>query len=409
MSNIKGAKNSKRKKILFISEPGEGGAVISLYCTLCGLDKNRFEPIVLFYKNNIYIDLFAEQSEKVFILENIAPNLVDRGTKARKLNRTKNANIFKRTFFLLSSLWFDIRLSVQGIKLIKNERIDLIHHNMAFVREMVLSAIVTNTPQISHCRHFYKFTSSAKKLSRFINHYFYVSGAIEKLFIKQGIEESRGDILYEPIDTSIYYPINDTSFLREEFNLSKHTKIITNIGRITHWKGQDWFLEAMKSVIEEYPDVSIWIVGEPGTSEADQQFHKKLQEIAKTGGLKDKVVFTGLRNDMAQIMSASDVVVHSSVKPEPFGRVIAEAMATHTPVIATAAGGALEIIADQETGLLVPAGDSKTMAKSVLQLITDIPFSEKLSENGYQSVTKKFTLSNHIEIVHRVYDTILNT
>ena len=85
--------------------------------------------------------------------------------------------------------------------------------------------------------------------------------------------------------------------------------------------------------------------------------------------MSDRVILTGVRSDIPRIMAASDIVVHSASEPEPFGRVIVEAMAAGRPVVATAAGGVLDIIEDQVTGLLVPSKNVTLMAKAIQQFL----------------------------------------
>jgi glycosyltransferase involved in cell wall biosynthesis len=394
---------NKKKRILFISGQNDGGAVISIYSTLCGLDLNQFEPVILFYRTNVYIDMFRKTGAKVLILEDIDKKLIEAYDRNIKENDFNDNSFLKKIKCFIPNLWLDIKVTKHGIKIINHEKIDLVHHNMFFSREMVAAGLFTHVPQVCHCRHFGTPSHSSKLLAKTISNYIYVSNAIRNHYEKHGIEKNKGQVIYEPIDTTIYCPSHDNTTIRKEFSIAKNTKIITNAGRITPWKGQDWFLEAMDLLIDSHPNVLLLIVGEAGSDKDDQNFYLKLQKIVNKGNLKGKVIFTGLRNDIAEIMSASDVVVHSAISPEPFGRVIAEAMATSTPVIATSEGGALEIIEHQETGLLVRPGDSKELANLVARLIDDAKFSNALAKNGKHFVENKFSLQEHIDQLQSLY------
>ncbi len=399
----------KKKRILFISSIGSGGAVTSLYSTLCGLDRDRFELFVLFYDANKYIEMFHTIGAKVLVLNDMDPELIKSYYDYRKKQKNiSNNNLFlKKIKLFLPQLRLDIKLARHGVKIIRDERIDLVHGNTYFSRGMVLAAIFAHVPQVCHCRNFAIPNKSAKLLARIVSRYLYVSDAIRIHYQQHGIAKNKGEVLYEPIDTTIFQPSMDNVSLRREFLISESTKIITNAGRITPWKGQDWFLEAMEILIVSHPDVKLLIVGEAGNNEEDQHFYIKLQEIAAREKLLNKVIFTGLRDDMPEIMSASDIVVHSALKPEPFGRVIAEAMATNTPVIATSEGGVPEIIKHQENGILVTPGDSIYLADSVSRLIDDAEFSAGLAEKGRRYVKDQFSLSSHVEQLHSLYDLIL--
>jgi glycosyltransferase involved in cell wall biosynthesis len=98
-------------------------------------------------------------------------------------------------------------------------------------------------------------------------------------------------------------------------------------------------------------------------------YAQELRQFAKDAGMEDRVMFLGQRSDMNDLLNACDVVVHASVEPEPWGLVVAEAMAAGRAVVAAAAGGPLEMIEDGRTGLLVPPGDAEALAAAMAALL----------------------------------------
>jgi glycosyltransferase involved in cell wall biosynthesis len=108
-----------------------------------------------------------------------------------------------------------------------------------------------------------------------------------------------------------------------------------------------------------------------------------------------------------RLMSALDVVVLSSSAPEPFGRVVIEGMAAGKPVVATAAGGVLDIIEDGLNGLLVPCKDSKAMAEAILQLLSDRGKAERMGLAARQRVAERFTVEHHVAKVQSVYESVM--
>jgi glycosyltransferase involved in cell wall biosynthesis len=107
------------------------------------------------------------------------------------------------------------------------------------------------------------------------------------------------------------------------------------------------------------------------------------------------------------MLTLLDVVVHASTEPEPFGRVIAEAMAMRRPVIATRAGGPTEIIEDGRTGFLVPPGDVEALADQITALLTDSALAGRIAEAGYEEARKRFSAEAHSALVQGVYDSVL--
>jgi glycosyltransferase involved in cell wall biosynthesis len=106
-------------------------------------------------------------------------------------------------------------------------------------------------------------------------------------------------------------------------------------------------------------------------------------------------------------MSALNVIVLSSSSPEPFGRVVIDGMAAGRPVVATAAGGVLEIIEDGVNGLLVPPRDSKAIADAVLELLCNRAKAQEIGRAARRRVEEQFTLQRHVASIQQVYDTVL--
>ncbi len=144
-------------------------------------------------------------------------------------------------------------------------------------------------------------------------------------------------------------------------------KIIMMPGRISRWKGQMHFLEAMERIVRHRPDCHGIIVG--GAEPGKERFLQELEKERSRLQLTDKVTFLGQRNDMTNLYLFADVVCHMSTKPEPFGRTVTEALASGTPVVAYNRGGAAETLqACFRDGLVTP-DDAGAFASTVLALL----------------------------------------
>ena len=177
-------------------------------------------------------------------------------------------------------------------------------------------------------------------------------------------------------------------------------------GRISPWKGQHIFVEALARVRETHPAVHGVIVGL--AEEADGPgYAGRVQAQAEALGLGRHLRMAGFRSDMPQVLRAADVVVHCSVKPEPFGRVIIEGMAAGRPVAASALGGAAEIISDGVDGLLTPAGDAAALAAALNRLLADPLERQRLGEAAQRTVAQRYQVAAHVQAVLTFYQRVL--
>jgi glycosyltransferase involved in cell wall biosynthesis len=154
-----------------------------------------------------------------------------------------------------------------------------------------------------------------------------------------------------------------------------------------------------------HPSVRCLLVG--ATAPADQTFEDELRNLVMALGLNEHVVFAGFHRNVMDVLMLADVVVHASILPEPFGRVILEAMACRKPVIATKAGGVPEIIDEGRTGLMFPPGDCEALAAAILDLLADRARAARFGEAGFQRVNERFHIARNAEQTVRLYDQLL--
>src|SRR5262249_3832625 len=107
--------------------------------------------------------------------------------------------------------------------------------------------------------------------------------------------------------------------------------------------------------------------------------------------LAGRVTFLGFRADVPALMSAVDIVVRASVHAEPFGRVVVEGMLANRPVVASAAGGVLEIVDDRVNGLLAPPGDARALPRCIGELVRDPAFAARLAATGHNKAIEEFS------------------
>ena len=206
---------------------------------------------------------------------------------------------------------------------------------------------------------------------------------------------------WAPASQVIHNSVNPLEFLPSEKPFKKPI-VVSLVAMLTPWKGQDIFIEAMSIVRSKLSagEVQGWIVGEEVYSTAGEQgYAKNLTDLISKRNLSDTVIMKGLIADVQAVYNSSDIVVHCSVKPEPFGRVIVEAMSCECAVIASRAGGVLEIIESEKDGILVEPGSPNELAKAILRLVSDAPLRERLGREARQTVIRKFNSTHFAESI----------
>ena len=223
------------------------------------------------------------------------------------------------------------------------------------------------------------------------------SEATRDSFIQAGGRPDKIFVVHNGIDPATFDSIEESEVaaLRKELGFGDQF-ILGCFGRISPWKAQHIVIEALKLL----PDCHAMIVGEALFGE--QAYSDHLHELARSLGVEQRVHFVGFRRDIPVLMKLSNVVVHSSIAPEPFGRVIVEAMLARTPVIATRAGGAVEIVVDRQTGLLVEPGSVEALAEAVSKIKNDRNFGLQVVSAGRKRATEVFSINAMIEAIQKV-------
>lgn len=157
------------------------------------------------------------------------------------------------------------------------------------------------------------------------------------------------------------------------------------VGRLTAWKGQDVALRALAALRRTRPDLclSLHLYG-ASLFESDADYVERLHGLIAAEGLAERVHLHGHVDDVVARLAQHDAVLHTSVRPEPFGQVIVEAMAQGRPVVVTDAGGAAEIVTDGRDGLRVPPGDVGMLAASIVRLADDPALRRRLGAAAHE-------------------------
>jgi glycosyltransferase involved in cell wall biosynthesis len=225
------------------------------------------------------------------------------------------------------------------------------------------------------------------------------SHATADSFVKAGGRHDKVFVVYNGIDCATFDAVSDLIARSARNDLQLDDKfLVGSFGRLSPWKGQHILLEAISSI----PDVHAVLIGEALFGE--DAYVETLRARARESDLEGRIQFLGFRADVPTLMKSVDVVVHTSTSPEPFGRVIVEGMLANRPVIATRAGGALEIIKSGETGILVQPGSAAELSSAIRELRSNPQFARKMAAAGKREAMASFSVNAMVKGVRDIVE-----
>ena len=196
--------------------------------------------------------------------------------------------------------------------------------------------------------------------------------------------------------------------LLKKWEIEKDKKIILMPGRLTSWKGQELFIEAINLVNIELGYEAFYAVI-LGNDQGRDLYKKKLIRLTEQHRLSKQIKFIDHCKDMALAYKVSDIIVSASVEPEAFGRVSVEAQSMEKIIIASNIGGSNETIIDEKTGFLFESGDAKSLCRKIIQVITMDETSLKIMGiEGRKNIMKKFNVEKMCFSTYSEYKRLLN-
>jgi glycosyltransferase involved in cell wall biosynthesis len=204
---------------------------------------------------------------------------------------------------------------------------------------------------------------SALKYRSGVDRFLAVSTGVRKVLLDGGVRGNRIDVVPDGIDLAKFGAIGDVRAVEEEFGLTDDAAVIGNVAALAPHKSQEDFVRAARIIKEEIPRARFFIVGEG-------ELRTALESLVQRLGLERDLIMTGFRKDVLAILSTFDCFVLSSYL-EGLCTSIMDAQAMGIPVVATRTGGVPDLVADGETGLLVPPRDPDELADGVIRMLAD--------------------------------------
>jgi glycosyltransferase involved in cell wall biosynthesis len=317
----------------------------------------------------------------------------------------------------LSSVNMSRQLTFEPIrqikKIIRNNEIDLVHSQGAradfFAR---FAGRIANAPHIlctiampvegfevgSLRKMIYRFMDRLSE--RYVEKFIAVSESLKNALIEgRGIPPHRVVRIYNGIELDKYNPkLKETSF-RNNWGIPPAVPIVGAIGRMVWQKGFKFLIKAIPDIVGVTPNARFLLVG-------DGPLRPDLENLARKLNVYDRIIFTGFRSDIPDLLSTMDVLAVPSLL-EGFPMITLEAMALATPVVATQIHGITEQIVDGKEGVLIPPQNTDALASAVKQLITDRELSARLGTAARKRVESSFSVEKMVRETEKVYSSLL--
>ena len=201
---------------------------------------------------------------------------------------------------------------------------------------------------------------------------------------------------------------NDEKNLLQKWNINDEKKIILMPGRLTSWKGQELFIEAINLVKIElgYEAFHAVILG---NDQGRDLYKKKLIRLTEQYRLTNQIKFIDHCEDMALAYKVSDIIISASIEPEAFGRVAVEAQSMQKLIIASNIGGSNETINDEKTGFLFKSGNAESLSQKIIRGLTmDETAINQIGKEGRNNIIKKFNVEKMCFSTYSEYKRLLN-
>jgi len=310
-------------------------------------------------------------------------------------------------------------LALVAIILVKN--ISIIHaRSRAPAWSCLLAAKITGRKFVTTFHGTYNFNNKIKKFynSVMVRSDLIIAGSnfifshIKENYTKYLDAKKRLLVIFRGINVDYFDPTtkldSDEKKLLKEWQIEKDKKIILLPGRLTGWKGQEVFIEAVNFVNIElgYEAFHAVILG---SDQGRDLYKKKLIRLTEQHRLVNQVKFIDHCKDMALAYKVSDIVVSASIEPEAFGRVAVEAQSMERPIIASNIGGSNETIIDEKTGFLFESNNAKSLSIKILKVLSmDEASLQSIGKEGRKNIIQKFNVEKMCFSTYSEYKRLLN-
>lgn len=363
------------------------GAEQGLLQLAAGLDRTKFSPTVVLPRPGA----LSEALDKLDVPVNFLP-----------LKRLKKTVCPCCLLACLFSLW---RVERRLTRLVRDRSVRLIHANSNIAQLYAgRAARRTGVPCIWHSRDLVRLGPLGRWMASHATKIIATSRAVAEHLESCRPLAGTVTMIHNAVDLDTFSPGNRRGAERRALGVDDNALLVATIGQLVPWKRQADFIAAAALIARELPASRFLVVGSD-LFDDNPQYVERLRNLAATENIAGRLTFTGQHTDMPALLEAVDLVIHPATR-EPFGRAVAEAMAMARPVIAVNACGPAEVIEDGVTGLLVPPGSPKALAKAAVSLAQDPERAQSLGAAARKHIQNHFASPNHVKHVQSLYEEV---
>jgi glycosyltransferase involved in cell wall biosynthesis len=373
--------HSKIKIVYIITSTSVGGAEKILYYTVTGLDLTKYTVSVCSLKEKKEI---AEKIEK----SGVSVHCLGMNNEEGVIGWLSSVKTLFFLFFYLKRM----RPTIVHSFLFRANILARIAGYLAGVPVIISSIRVMGGE-----KRYYHFLE--RVTSFMVDHYVTVSESIKDYILHTTKKPAENvSVIYNGIDLKRENNVQAHN-IKEYFNLEDKDRLLVTVGRLNIQKGHCYLFQAISKVLKKISNLKLLVVGE-GEEE------KKLKNLVELLDLTGSIVFTGLRDDIENILSIAELFVFPSLW-EGLPNALLEAMAAGKPVIATTVGGVSELVVPGKTGLLIPPKDTDALAHAIIKLLRNKFQAKKMGNAARVRVEQHFTISGTVEKTENLYRELL--
>ncbi|MFC2114653.1 glycosyltransferase family 4 protein [Bacteroidota bacterium] len=272
---------------------------------------------------------------------------------------------------------------------------DSVSHTLAYMSALYgnqSAIIVSRRVDFNVCNNRF---SKRKYNNNSIVKYICVSEKIRDILGQCVTDHSKLEVVHSGVDLSRFEGKTQTGILRKDFQISESELLIGNVAALADHKDYYTFVNTAEVLTRQGINARFLIIGEGPLED-------ELKKYISSKNLSNKILFTGFRNDIPDILPELDVFLFTS-KTEGLGTSILDAMACGVPVVSTNAGGIPEIVTHNENGLLADVGDSEQLSAAIIRLTRDTEFKKQIVINARHQLLNKFTKEEMARKTYLIY------
>ena len=240
----------------------------------------------------------------------------------------------------------------------------------------------------------------------------FIFSHIKENYSKYLLNKKKFLVIFRGINTDYFNPKkikeSDKNLLKKKWNITDEKKIILLPGRLTEWKGQEMFIEAISLLKKNLSEIE-FIAVILGSDQGRKIYKKKLIRLVEQHRLSGNVIFVDHLELMPIAYEISTVIVSSSIEPEAFGRVSVEAQSMEKPIVASNIGGSNETIINDKTGFLFKAGDSKNLSEKLKEVLNLSELTlNGIGAEGRKNIIAKFNVEKMCNTTYSEYKKLIN-